>query len=442
MLNRDTNWRSWGRVVEAEHLVGRPAHADELPGLMAEARAAGAAALPVGLGRSYGDTNLNPGGALIDMGGLDRFMAFDPATGVLRCEAGVSLSQILRLVVPHGWFLPTTPGTRYVTVGGAIANDVHGKNHHGAGTFGAHVRRLALLRSDRQGVAEIGPDLEPDLFAATVGGLGLTGVILWAEIDLVRTSSSHLDQTVKMFSSLADFFVVADEAVGAYEHTVSWIDCTASGASLGRGLFNMANWAHDGQREVHQDGGPALPFAAPTFTINPLTLRAFNTLYYAKGAMDAGKSKVHYTQAFYPLDAVRRWNLIYGAPGFYQYQCVVPRPAAPEAMAEILKRIAKSGEGSFLAVLKTLGDKPSPGLLSFPMPGVTLAVDFRNQGRKTLDLLAALDAIVFEAGGRLYPAKDGRMSAAALRVGYPQFDRFTPHLDPALSSAFWRRISA
>lgn len=443
MLHPNRSWRSWGRVIQAEHLIGRPTHRGELPAVMAQAQERGLSALPVGLGRSYGDTNLNPGAALIDMRGLDRFMAFDAETGLLTCEAGVSLSQILHMAVPRGWFLPTTPGTRYVTVGGAIANDVHGKNHHRAGTFGTSVRRVGLWRSDRDRVAEIGPNQEPELFAATVGGLGLTGVIVWAEIQLVRTPSSHLDQRLEPFGALADFFRIAEQASARYEHTVAWIDCTASGPRLGRGLFTLANWAQDGQRVVHSDrAGPAMPFEAPAFALNPLTLRAFNALYYAKGAMAAGDSKVHYTQAFYPLDAIRRWNLLYGPRGFYQYQCVTPAATAPEAMTEILRRVARSGEGSFLAVLKTLGEAPSPGLLSFPTPGVTLALDFRNRGQETLDLLAVLDTIVFEAGGRLYPAKDGRMSGAALRAGYPALDRFTPHLDPALSSAFWRRISA
>jgi L-gulonolactone oxidase len=442
MLRRDPTWRSWGRVIQAEHLAARPSHRDELPGLLAQARATGAPALAVGLGRSYGDTNLNPGGPLLQMSGLDRFIAFDRQTGVLRAEAGTSLSQVLRLVVPHGWFLPTTPGTRYVSLGGAVANDVHGKNHHGAGTFGRHVRRIGLLRSDRQDVVEIGPDLEPALFAATVGGLGLTGVMAWVELQLVRTPSAYLDQKIETFGGLADFFRIAQEAVGRYEHTVAWIDCTASGANLGRGIFNLANWADDGRRDLHDDAkGPTMPIEAPSFALNPLTLRAFNALYYAKGRLDAGRSKVHYASAFYPLDAIRRWNLLYGPNGFYQYQCAIPDAAAPDAVAEMLKRIARSGEGSFLAVLKTLGDLPSPGLMSFPLPGATLALDFRNQGAKTLALLAELDAIVLAAGGRLYAAKDGRMPAAMLRAGYPHLDQFRAHLDPALGSAFWRRIS-
>jgi L-gulonolactone oxidase len=204
----------------------------------------------------------------------------------------------------------------------------------------------------------------------------------------------------------------------------------------------MANWAGDGAREVHDDRkGPTMPIEAPSFALNPLTLRAFNALYYAKGKLDAGDSRVHYASAFYPLDAIRRWNLLYGPAGFYQYQCVVPKAAAPDAMAEMLARIARSGEGSFLAVLKTLGEAPSPGLLSFPMPGVTLALDFRNRGAETLRLLGELDAVVAAAAGRLYPAKDGRLSGAMLRAGYPELPRFTSHLDPALSSAFWRRIS-
>lgn len=442
MLHRDSTWRSWGRVIQAEHLAARPSHRDELPGLLAEARAAEGSMLAVGLGRSYGDTNLNPGGPLIQMSGLDRFIAFDPETGVLRAEAGTSLSQVLRLAVPRGWFLPTTPGTRYVTLGGAVANDVHGKNHHSAGTFGRHVRRLGLMRSDRAGAIEIGPDREPELFAASIGGLGLTGVIAWVEIGLVRTPSAFLDQKIETFGGLPDFFRIAQDATGRYEHTVAWIDCTASGANLGRGIFNLANWTNDGKRELHEDAkGPTMPIEAPSFALNPLTLRAFNALYYAKGKFDQGRSKVHYTSAFYPLDAIRRWNLLYGPNGFYQYQCAIPHVAAPDAVAEMLKRIAKSGEGSFLAVLKTLGDLPSPGLLSFPLPGATLALDFRNLGAKTLTLLAELDAIVLAAGGRLYAAKDGRLPASMMRAGYPALDQFMAQLDPALGSAFWRRIS-
>jgi FAD/FMN-containing dehydrogenase len=442
MLHPTKAWRSWGRTLRAEHHVARPAFADQVRPAMREARGAGLSLLPVGLGRSYGDTNLNPGQALIDMRGLDRFIAFDRETGVLRAEAGASLGEILKLVVPYGWFLPTTPGTRFVTLGGAVANDVHGKNHHSAGTFGRHVRRLALLRTDHPDLLEIGPDAEPELFAATVGGLGLTGLILWAEIQLVRIGSTSLVQRVEPFGGLADFFRIAREAEGRWEHTVAWIDCTAGGSRLGRGLFNMANWAEDGERRAHDHRtGPSLPFEAPGLALNPLTLKAFNALYYARGRMSAGTSRVHYTQAFYPLDAIGRWNLLYGPRGFFQHQCVVPHAEAPDAIAALLTRIARSGEGSFLAVLKNLGDRPSPGLLSFPRPGVTLALDFRNKGPETLALLADLDEIVRSAGGRLYAAKDGRAPAAMWRAGYPELARFAAFVDPAFNSAFWRRVS-
>lgn len=433
---------SWGRVVRAPHHVLRPRFGTEVEAALRAARSQGLSALGYGLGRSYGDSNLNPDGALIDMAGLDRLIAFDPHTGVLRADAGVSLSAILRFSVPKGWFLPTTPGSRFVTLGGAIANDVHGKNHHTAGAFGAHVRRFGLVRSDR-GVVEVDPAGEPELFAATIGGLGLTGLLVWAEIQLVRVPSAFVDVETTAFGHVDQFFELAAGAEARFEHTVSWIDCTAGGARLGRGLFAAGNWSAEGGGARHDDRTAAvLPIDAPEFALNPLTLRAFNALYYARGKSAPTRARQHYGAYFYPLDAIRGWNRLYGRKGFYQYQSVVPPAAARDATVEMLKAIAKSGQGSFLAVLKTFGPRPSPGLLSFPREGATLALDFANRGKALSRLFARLDAIVCEAGGRLYPAKDGRMPADMFRSGYGQLDRFAASVDPAFSSSFWRRVSA
>ncbi|MGE0410255.1 MAG: FAD-dependent oxidoreductase [Amphiplicatus sp.] len=432
---RPAEWLSWGRVVRAEHKLVAPRHRDEAAAAFDAARRAGGGVLAVGLGRSYGDSGLNQGGALIDMRGLDRLIAFDREAGVLRAEAGASLADIIAFAAPRGFFPSTTPGTRFVTLGGAIANDVHGKNHHRAGTFGASVRRLCLLRAE--GETEIGPD--SPLFRATIGGLGLTGVILWAEIALARIASTVLDQETIAFASLDEFFNLAAESEAGFEHTVAWIDCLAA---VGRGVFSRGNWAETGPRAAAAPRPrAAIPFDAPSVLLNRASLAAFNALYYRLGRMRAGASRIRYDRFFYPLDAIGGWNRLYGARGFYQYQSVVPPAAARAATRDMLAAIAAAGEGSFLAVLKTFGDRPSPGMLSFPMAGATLALDFANRGERTMRLLARLDEIVAAAGGRLYPAKDGRLPRAMFEQGYPQAEEFSRYVDPAMSSGFWRRMT-
>lgn len=434
--------KSWGRVVDAEHWIARPRSMDDASRTPAGAASGDMSVLPFGLGRSYGDSNLNPDGALIETRGMDRFIRFDREAGLLQAEAGVSLDEILRVVVPHGFFLPTTPGSRLVTLGGAIANDVHGKNHHRAGSLGSHVRRFNLARSDGS-ITEVTPQSSPELFNATVGGLGLTGLILEAELELVRIPSSFIDHEVEPLAHMDQFFDIAELRAERSEHTVAWIDCTATGARLGQGVFSSGDWSQTGGHEAHNAGaGPTFPMDAPGFALNPLTLKLFNLAYRRRQLMKAGRSRVHYGGFFHPLDSINHWNRLYGAKGFYQYQSVIGPGAAREATRAMLERISASGEGSFLAVLKTFGDRPSPGLLSFPAPGATLALDFANRGEKTLRLLADLDAIVREAGGRLYPAKDGRMSAAMFQAGYPDWERVEQLRDPAFSSAFWRRVTA
>lgn len=432
---------SWGRVKRLRTLLARPAYLDQLPLLMREA--ASKRLLAIGLGRSYGDSGLNGTGAVVDMSALDRVIGFDAATGILRAEAGITLSDILRIAVPHGLFLPTTPGTRFVTLGGAIANDVHGKNHHAAGTIGCHVRRLGLHRSDR-GSLDIAPGENAELFAATVGGLGLTGAIAWVELQLARVPSSYLLAETVPFTGYAEFARIAQESVATHEHTVAWIDCTTGrdGRST-RGLFNRGNWSTDGLYRAHDDSAKAgLPIELPGFAINPLSLKAFNALYFRAGAFSTGRRRVHYAPFFYPLDAVSNWNRAYGRRGFFQYQCVVPPASADAAVPELLGEIARSGQGSCLAVLKTFGGKPSPGLLSFPREGVTLALDFPNRKAATHKLFERLDAIVAQADGRLYPAKDARMPASLFRAGYDRFDAFSKLVDPAFESDFWKRMKS
>lgn len=430
---------SWGRVVKATHLVARPRFADELPGLLA-GFSASQPGLAVGLRRSYGDSNLNTGGRIVDMTALDRLIAFDRETGVMRAEAGVSLSQALQVLAPRGWFLSTTPGTRFVTLGGAVANDVHGKNHNTAGTFGASVRRLKLHRTDGSS-HELTPG-DP-LFHATVGGLGLTGVIEWVEFCAVRIPSAYLDAQDTSFGNVSEYFDMSAEMNDIHEHTMAWIDCSTGGSSLGRGILSSANWSPCGDLVAHhEDPKKKMPMDAPGFALNALTVRAFNSIRHDLKTMRSGPYHTHYEPFFYPLDAIAHWNRLYGSKGFYQYQCALPFETARDATIELLKAVVSSGQGSPLAVLKDFGAAPPVGLLSFPRKGTTLAVDFRNQDEDTLNLMADLDRIVASAGGRLYPAKDGRIPADLFQSGFPKWREFRAHVDPGLSSAFWRRVSA
>ncbi len=398
--------------------------------------------LPYGNGRSYGDSCLNDGGVLIDTRPLNRFIHFDAENGILRCEAGVLLNEILHLILPKGWFIPVSPGTQFVTLGGAIANDIHGKNHHTAGTFGCHVNCLELLQSD--GTRRLcSLEENPDWFSATIGGLGLTGLITWVEIKLKKVNNPFIDQETIRFSNLKEFFQISADSDSDFEYTVAWVDCLARGDALGRGVFFRGNHAQSGTSK--QPSPPRLRFTFPVdppfSLVNQLSLKAFNFAFYNKQRKKSQKAIVHYAPFFYPLDSIEHWNRMYGPKGFFQYQFVVPHAGGPEATAEILGRIADSGLGSFLAVLKIFGDKKSPGLLSFPRPGITLALDFPNQGKKTFDLMDRLDDVVRSAKGTIYPAKDARMSKENFQVFYPQWQEICPYIDPRFSSSFWRQVS-
>ena len=395
--------------------------------------------LPFGNGRSYGDSCLAASGHVLNLRPLDRFLSADWEAGVIVAEAGMTLAEVAALALPHGWFLPVSPGTQFATLGGAVANDVHGKNHHRRGTFGCHVRRFALTRSNGQ--HECSASENTDLFAATIGGLGLTGVIEWVELALMPVRAARIDGLTVRFGNLAEFFVLADELDHQHEYSVAWVDCSGTGTNVGRGIFSAGNHANDGDLLPKVRTNLAMPFTPRFSLVNRVTLRAFNETYW-RMAPAARMRKVVDLQTFlYPLDRIRDWNRLYGRSGFQQYQCVVPSPVAEAAIAELLRAVAAAGDGSFLAVLKRCGDLASPGLLSFPMPGTSLALDFPQHARLETELFPRLDAIVREAGGRLYPAKDAHMRGDDFRSAYPAWEKVEALRDPALNSRFWQRVT-
>jgi FAD/FMN-containing dehydrogenase len=332
------------------------------------------------------------------------------------------------------------PGTRWVSVGGAIANDIHGKNHHRAGTFGAHVRRLELLRSTGERITCTPAD---PIFQATVGGLGLTGVILWAEVALKRVPGAGIAMERIRFPSLDGFLELAAQDAN-YEYTVAWVDCLARGRRLGRGIYLRGDHVAF-ERASASPLAPArlrVPADAPAGLVNAATMTLFNEAYFRAGLRARRHATVPYVPFFFPLDAVGDWSRLYGPNGFLQYQCVVPDTPRGEAIRTLFDRIARSGEAASLAVLKRFGAARSPGWLSFPRPGLTLAVDFPFRGPSTLHLLNELDTIVAAAGGAVYPAKDARMSPASFRAFFPTADRLESQRDPRFSSSFWRRVRA
>ena len=401
------------------------------------------AILPYGKGRSYGDCCLNNGGALLDASGLDRFIEFDAKEGILRCEAGVTLQTIRHVILSANWFLPVTPGTEFVTIGGAVANDVHGKNHHRAGSFGCHVERLELLRSDIGRVVCSRVE-NGDLFAATIGGLGLTGLILWAEMRLKPVQGPYIDCEFVRFETLQEFFDLCATSDKEYEYTVAWLDCSRNGNTMGRGILTRGNHSsaqtHWGASSGRSSGSLIRGFQTPEILISGPTVRAFNWLYFHKQLRAVKKDTVPVERFFYPLDRIEDWNRFYGRRGFLQYQCVIPHENR-EAAREILELIRESDEVCSLSVLKVFGDTPSPGLMSFPRPGVTLALDFPLQGQGTLDLMERFDSMVKAGGGAVYPAKDARMSAESFQRYFPRWKEFSEFVDPRFSSDFWRRVT-
>jgi FAD/FMN-containing dehydrogenase len=392
---------------------------------------------------------LNRGSGVLDAVGLNRFLSFDRATGLVHAEAGVSLEELIDTLLPRGWFLPTTPGTKFVTLGGAIAADVHGKNHHRDGSFGQFVRQLHLMTADGT-VLRCSPDENADVFWATVGGMGLTGVILDAVVQLKRVETAFCRVRYQRTKDLDQTLAAFSETDSTSEYSVAWIDCLASGTALGRSVLMLGREAEVNDLPVHLRSQPlaqpkkrklAVPFSLPNLALNRLSIGLFNTLFYAKNKdHDAVVDKDAY---FYPLDSINAWNRIYGSRGFVQYQALFPRETSRRGLIELLQKIARSKRASFLAVLKSSGvSNPSP--LSFLFEGHTLALDFPvTTGLPTF--LADLDELLLKYGGRLYLAKDAMMSPEVFAAMYPRLPEFRAvrdRLDPTgrFSSSQARRL--
>jgi FAD/FMN-containing dehydrogenase len=412
-----TKLSGWGRLPVT---LGR----EELPEDL-EAASAGAA-LFRGLGRSYGDASLpaNPSDLAVCTRRADRILHFDPQTGVLRAEAGLSLWDIHRIFGPRGFASPVLTGTAYVTLGGMVASDVHGKNHHVAGTFGAHVRALRMRVADGR-VLEISEESEPELFFATQGGMGLTGHILEVELGLERIHSPWIFGETRQVRDLDDLIGTLRSESLHWPHAAAWIDCTTRGRGMGRGFLSLGRYA--GADEAPASPPQlreriAVPFDLPGFVVAPWSIRLFNiAFYHLRRARTRGI--VHPQPFFHPLDAIRHWNRLYGRRGFAQYQCVLPDAGDGRAVTRFFEVLTRLGGASPVSVLKNCGAE-GRGVLSFPMPGISVALDLPFRRQHTQDLVDALNRVVIEAGGRIYLTKDALTRPEHLRAMEPRLARF------------------
>jgi FAD/FMN-containing dehydrogenase len=438
----------WGRFPVEPCNVYRPESQRQLAAIMESG--AQPSLISYGLGRSYGDASLNRQSGVICHARLNRFLAFDAQGGVLECEAGASLAEILQYFLPRGFFLPVTPGTKFVTVGGAIAADVHGKNHHQDGTFGNFVLDFKLLTPSGEKLS-CSPNNNSEIFWATLGGMGLTGVILSARIKLRPVESAWVLVDYQKATHLEDALGRMTESDVRYQYSVAWIDCLATGKHMGRAVLMRGNHAPANElpaRIRNPLTEPShrrwtLPFDFPSLTLNSLTVRAFNSFYYSMHR-NAARQLVDLEKFFYPLDAIHHWNRLYGRKGFVQYQVALPLEGGLEGLKEVLKRLARSRRASFLAVLKRFG-KSNAGLLSFPIQGYTLALDL-PVANGLIPLLHELDRTVLNYGGRIYLAKDAVMKSQTFAAMYPKLEQFRAiktRLDPRdrLSSSQARRLA-
>jgi FAD/FMN-containing dehydrogenase len=429
---------SWGGVSGSVTRLARPEYSTDIAAQL-RSLSAPRNGLVIGNLRSYGDEALSPTGCYIQTTRCDRILELDQAGPTVTVECGVLVDALEDRLMPLGLMLPVTPGTAMVTIGGAIANDVHGKNHHCAGTFGCFVEEFELIRTTGE-VLVCSPNQNSEWFAGTIGGMGLTGAITRATLRLRRIESPLLKVWSTRFGRLEEFFQLDEQHRDSHEYTVAWIDCLATGNALGRGIYSVADHIASAARSLAQTRSRRInvPFTLPISPLNRATLALMNAAYWR--LYPTGTQSVNLRKWLYPLDAVGNWNRLYGPRGFRQFQCVVPADQARAAITQMLQTIAARGEGSLLAVLKNFGNKPSPGLMSFPMPGTTLALDFVHRGERTVTLLRELHRITMDAGGRIYAAKDACSAPEHLEHGYPNLSRFKPFLDPGIGSLLAQRL--
>lgn len=409
----------WGRNSHATVSAARPERADQVAAIVSEA--GGSGIIAHGGGRSYGDAALNDGGHVLLSERLNRFLSFDASSGVLVAEPGVTFRDLLEVFLPRGFLAPVSPGTAFVTLGGALANDIHGKNHDCVGSFGDHVQWVDLLLASGE-IVRVSPSQDKALFEATVGGIGLTGIILAVALRLQKVRSNAVHRVERQIANIEAFLQAFDEVPsGEMVYSVAWIDGLATGKSLGRGVLEVATPAPGDVPNVSRRPLP-VPVDLPGFALNSLSIGAFNELYYRRIPKGGRERDLPYGTFLYPLDGLANWNKLYGKQGFYQFQCVLPRASSEAGLPRLLEEITRSRKASFLAVLKTLGG-PGQGCLSFPMEGHTLALDFpRRPGVE--ELIDRLERITLDCGGRIYLAKDSRLSPKGFATMYPRLAEF------------------
>lgn len=424
MITQRTTVTGWGRTMPAITSLARPDLLDSVAEIVANTDRLA----PRGLGRAYGDAAQLAGGTTLDLSALDRILDFDPKTGIIDVEAGVSIDHLIRVMTPQGWFVPVTPGTRYVTVGGAIASDIHGKNHHSAGTFGMHVTALQLIKADGQAVW-LNPTDNHDEFWATVGGMGMTGVVVRAQVKMRPIETARIKAQIHKVPNLDALMTRMLELDPVYPYSVAWIDAVTTGKSFGRGLISVGDHATREDLAVGSDPGNVaiprtinFPIDVPNGLVNKYSVRLLSEAWYRKVLGQPADHLETFSDFFHPLDMIGEWNRAYGSAGFLQYQIAVPDEAA-DLVGKTIRTIYGAGGASFVNVLKRFGER-SPGFISFPTRGWTLTLDVAANNPRLIKVLDALDEQVAAVGGRVYLTKDSRMRAEMLPKMYPQLDKW------------------
>jgi FAD/FMN-containing dehydrogenase len=412
----ETELSGFGKYPKAKCKVSKPSKINEIIELIQTSTI-----IPRGLGRSYGDASINNKGVVIESLLFNKFLSFDENSGILKCESGVTYKDILETFVRRGWFPAVTPGTKYVTIGGAISSDVHGKNHHKAGSLSSFVKSIKIIVSSGE-IIECSREKNADLFWATIGGMGLTGYIIEAEIQLKKINSPYFDNKTVKLKNIDELFEQFDLHDEEYEFSVAWIDIVATGKKYGRNVLFLGNYSEpdklpkglrNNSKLNYKEKKISVPFEIPFNILNKYSINMFNSIYYFNAS--AKEDYIHYDKYFYPLDFILNWNHIYSKNGLIQYQLIVPEENGKKAIDLILKEAVKYGGGSFLAVLKKMGDQE--GILSFPFKGYTLSMDFPVK-KGVVEMCKKLDNILLDYGGRTYLTKDSILDEKTFKQMY------------------------